>query len=341
MIGRALWVGLGAMVLAAVTACATMEEDRMGSDRSDTAAENAALLEEGDQAFRRREVDAARAIYERAAAATGPEEAHVEALAQVARMYSIGGDEAAGRPWLERAGALARPDEPLGWSRYQLVRGVYERESGRRAAACATFESLYDYCLEREMPLRAIDPAHMVALAADDVAAQIEWAHKGIAAAEAGGAEGWLAVLWNNLGWTFEGEGRYAEALAALEKARHYHRRTGGEMEKMIADFSVAKLLRLNGRRTQARALLLDTTEWAQRLYDEQPVADRLEWVGTCRLELGELELGEGRVELGRELLRQGRAILVEAGIERWGAGWLKEIDALIDQVRALAGGED
>ena len=107
----------------------------------------------------------------------------VEALAQVARCYSIDGKLDEGRPWLERAEKLASADEPLGWSRCLGVRGIFQRESGDKAKAKATFEEMHRYCVEKKLFTRAIDAIHHIAIVVPPEE-QPAWALKGIAAAE-------------------------------------------------------------------------------------------------------------------------------------------------------------
>lgn len=297
----------------------------------------AELLARGDAAMSARSYDGAATIYAQAAEAAleqGEPEVRVEALAQVARMYSIQGDQASGRPWLERAEAEASPDQLRGWSRFLLVRGVYEREDGRTREANATFLELYEYCNEHDLPARAIDAAHMLALAAPDPEEQIAWSLRGIRAAEEAREEGWLAVLWNNLGWTYDEEGRYDEALHALEQARDYHWRTGGDHNKLVALWSVGHALRRVGDLDGAEAELERTLRWAEARYRKAPGAETSEWVGHACWELGEVALARGRRSDGRSWLARARSALLEAGIESWWPEGLRELEDRLAAVR-------
>ena len=77
-----------------------------------------------------------------------------EALSQMARMLSLTERLEEGRAWLARAEEVASPDHPLGWTRYLGVRGIFERESGDRDRALSTFEEMYAYALEHDVPRR-------------------------------------------------------------------------------------------------------------------------------------------------------------------------------------------
>ncbi len=79
----------------------------------------------------------------RTAEREGDRRVQMESYAVVARCFSLTGDLEAGRPWLAQAEEHADPEEPLGWSRTLLVRGIYQRESGKREQATATFEELF------------------------------------------------------------------------------------------------------------------------------------------------------------------------------------------------------
>lgn len=290
------------------------------------------LLKHADRTFRAREYDAARDFYLRAARVAEEQDdvtTRVEALAQVARCYSILGQEGEGRPYLERAGTLASGSDPLAWSRYQNVKGIYEREAGDSTAATATFIALYEYCVQQALHERAINAAHMVAIAADPET-QITWALKGIAAAEAGGQENWLAVLWNNLGWTYDGLGRYPEALEALQTAREYHWKTGDDVAKLIADWSVGHAHRKVGDLQAARAWMEKTLAWAEERYTKDPGPGTAEWVGFSLKELGEIALVERGADSGRYLLKQALEKLREAQMEQWDAEGFGELQARI-----------
>lgn len=349
--GRRGWAG--ALALALVLACRSAGPENAAENAPEHAPENdaaaagnatapapprpeapgspaAAEFAAGTAAMRARRYDEGRVHFERAAAAAereGRTELQVEALAQVARMHSILHDEAAGRPFLERAAELASPEEPAGWARYLLVRGVYERESGRGRQATETFRELYDFCMAHELPERAIDAAHMIALVAPPEE-QVTWARRGIAAAEAAGEERWLAVLWNNLGATYDELGRYPEMLEAYEQARFYHRRASDEMAGVMADWAVGRAHRKLGHAAEARRWLEPVLAWFEQRDQAGEDGANGEWIGYTLWELGEVDLLEGDRGAARERLERARQRLVEAGIESWWPEGLAELDA-------------
>ncbi len=290
----------------------------------------AELLARGDEAFTARAYDEATRIYERAAAAADAGGACLaEALAQVARGRLLRGEVDEAERWLARAAEQARDAEPLGWSRYLGVRGRVEWKRERLADARATFEALYAYCVALSLHDRAVDAAHMVALVAPP-AERIEWAQRGIAAAEAG-AERWLGPLWNNLGWTYDELGRHDEALAALREARVHHHARGDEVARRVADWSVGHALRMVGSLDEAEVLLESTRAWAaERLERDESDATAQEWLGFAHRELGQLALARGDRAAARAHLEEARRRLDAAGAAQWGPGELATVDALL-----------
>jgi len=294
------------------------------------------MLETGDQLFRSRSYDDARRVYEEAAKAAeeeGRRSTRIEALAQVARSYSITGDGEKGESWLNQAAALAQESEPLGWSRYRLVLGVYQREAGQREAATQTFIELYEYCLAHDLHERAVNAAHMVAIAAD-LETQVVWGKKGIAAAEAGGHEEWLGPLWNNLGWTYDDLGRYEDSLQALITAREYHYRGGSDHAKLVADWSVGHAHRVVGEAGIAHEWLTDVHLRATQRYERDRSPDTAEWVGHAARELAELAVAGGKTEEAYDLMREALSRLKEAGMRKWDPAGFETLETRVQELR-------
>jgi predicted enzyme related to lactoylglutathione lyase len=295
------------------------------------------LLARGDEAFQAGEYAEATQIYKRAVEAArqeGQEEVLAEALSQVARGHLIQGEKGEGRSWLKRAEAVVSPEMPLGWSRYLGVRGRFEWKNDLLELATKTFTNMYDYCLQHELHDRAVDAAHMVAITAPHEE-QIVWAKKGIEAAEAGDLQGWLGPLWNNLGWTYEEMGRYQESLDALLKAREYHWKSGSEMNKLIADWSVGYAYRKLERPDEAESWLRPVLAWAERLYAADPSPDAAEWVGFSCQELGELAIAREDLKDGHQYLRRAQESLAEAKMPEWDPDGYQ---LLVDRFAEIAG---
>jgi tetratricopeptide (TPR) repeat protein len=271
-------------------------------------------IETADKVFFSRQYAEALELYRPIA-----ERGNVEALAQVARCLSLEGKLEEGRKWLERARKLASRDEPLGWSRYLGVRGIFEREEGDKGRARTTFEEMHAYCVERELHRRAVDAVHHIAIIVP-AEEQPGWGLKGIAAAEKLGDASWLAVLWNNLGAAYEELKRHDLMLDAYVKARDFHYKSGGDVQKLVADWAVGHACRLSGRLKEARDLLEKTLAWAER-------TGMTEWAGLCRKDLGETHAKLGEEAKALEMLKAARTALVEAGYDKTWPECLNEID--------------
>ena len=300
------------------------------------------MLEEADDIFRQGNNEQAAEIYKLAASAAEREMVlgiRAEALAQVARCYLKMDRKEEGRRWLTMAAEIATDRMPRAWSRYLGVRGRFEWLDDDLETATVTFREMYDYCLQYDLHERAVDAAHMVAITAPPEE-QIQWGRKGIEAAEAGGIEGWLGPLWNNLGWTYDDLGRYQESLEALLQAREYHWKLGGEMNKLIADWSVGHAYRMAGQPEEAARWMRPVLAWSERLYSAEQSPDAAEWIGHSCRELGELALHGKNLPEALKYLRRARERLQEAGMPDWDADGFEELSRQIEELSEQQAGE-
>ncbi len=281
-------------------------------------------IAEADSVFSNRQYAQAGELFEliaNDAEAAGDDSAFAEAASMRARALLQTGDRETGREWLERAAAVASTEDPPGWSRYLAVRGRFEWTNKEQETATETFKELYDYCEANELYERAVDATHMIAIVAPSEE-RFEWSRKGIAMAEAGELTGWLGPLWNNMGWDYVDAGEYDRGLEALERAREYHYKSGEDLPRLIADYSVAHVKRLRGDLDVAEEEMQATLDLATRMRDEGH-GDALEWMGFSRWDLGEIAVAEGDAARGLELMRTALKELEQAGMRRWDPdGW-------------------
>jgi len=141
-------------------------------------------------------------------------------------------------------------------------------------------------------------------------------------------------VLWNNLGATYDWDLKdYDKAVECYEKARTYHYRTGGEPQKLAADWALGKALVATGKPQnleKAEPLLTAARAKAHERHEAKPTKDTLEWVGNTEWAYGDLRVAQGARGEGRTHLQAARKALVEAGIEEWWPDGLKDLDARI-----------
>ena len=295
-----------------------------------------AMLAEGARRLSQREIPVARRAFEMAAKAgqaTSDRAVMVEAQALVARCYFLEGLVDDGQLWLQRAESQASPEEPLGWSRCRQVRGLFERARGDKDQALSIFEDLYDYCRTNGLYERALDAAHHLALLAP-LDGQVLWARRAISAAETSGNEALLAILWNNLGLTYERMLRPMESLASYRRARWFHYRTGDDRDRLIADWAVGRALRLADRQGEALLWLRDVVERAEQRWRSTPGEDEALWRAYAFQEYGEVQAAMGDQALAIESLDVARRALL--GLESQGGDedLYQTLLARIDQLR-------
>jgi tetratricopeptide (TPR) repeat protein len=240
------------------------------------------LLKQADETFNANRYDEAEGMYERArvsARDAGNLSVEIEATAQRARCNLTQDRFDSAKAWLDRAKAIAAPEQPSGWARYLGVKGRWEWRNGRSEAAVPIFVEMYDFATAHKLYYHQVDAAHMVAIVAP-LDQQEEWALKGIKDAEASSSTRWLGPLWNNLGGTYCDLKRYDDAVNAYKEAREYHWRFGSEMNKFWADYSVGYALRLEGKFDEAMTWLSPCLAWAQRLGDHDAIGSTDEQIG-------------------------------------------------------------
>jgi tetratricopeptide (TPR) repeat protein len=301
-----------------------------GASEMKTMPDNAELLRVADKTFNARNYAEATELFEQLAEKAegdGDTVTLVEALAIAARGHLIRGEKEQGRPWIERARGLANADDPPGWSRYLGVRGRFESYDKEDVKASQTFVDMYEYCMKHQLYSRAIDAAHMVALTGTNEE-QVDWANKGIKAAEEGGNEGWLGPLWNNLGGTYWNMATEAEPETAREynlqavdcykKARIYHRKTGDEFARTVADWALGSAYRRVGSLDEAEELIQPVLIWAERRFDADASVENGEWVGLANMDLGLISVGKGDLDLARQQLNIAKEKLSAANMQEW-----------------------
>lgn len=283
-------------------------EEPRGSSRS--------AYEAAYAVFRTQRYVAAREAFEGVAEqALGTDAAsRVEALAMVARCYSLTAELDLGEPWLRAAEQEADRAEPYGWVRTGIVRGIYLRERARTGggalhpSALAAFTAVYDYALERGLLRDAMDAAHFCAMEGEP-GEQIRWAELGLGLAQRLGDDRWQAILWNNLGYSLEQVGDPERVLAAYSKARIFHRRSGGDFEVLVADWAVGHAQRLTGDLQGALVTLQDVEERAQVLaVTDAALYDT--WRCYAASELCEVELELGRIDEAEAHLKTAASLM-------------------------------
>lgn len=296
-----------------------LEPSEKGGKMNQNESSAASLLQEADSVFQQRAYDKALEMYKKVAETARSEfnnSVEVEALSQMARMNLILGNHADGRSFLDEAKAKVSDSDPMGWSRYLGVKGRFEWKADSLEAAKKTFDDMYTYCNVNALYGRAVDAAHMVAIVSTDLNEQIEWAQKGIKAAEASESEQWLGPLWNNLGVTYHEHKMFDSALTAFEKAREYHWRFSGEVAKLFADYHVGMTYRLLGKLDEAGQWLRPVLAWAERIENHSAIGQACE-------DLGEIEIARGNKAEGLKFLKRARDEYKAAGFDQsWEEIW-------------------
>lgn len=265
----------------------------------------------------------------------GDEEGFVEAAAQVASCLALLERPADARPWLEQASARAQAEQPRGFSRVLFARGLVARAEERRADAAARFDEVYQFCDAAQLYDRALQAAQLATVVTEGEAQRF-WARRAVEAASRAGEPRWEAAARLAQGWTFDTQGQSLEALGAFREARKLFTQHGTTRDRLRAEWSYARALRLTGEVAEARMLQERNLKVARTLRQRGWSSNDSEWVGRCHHELGELEAAGGHIRPAIKQLLAAREAYVMADADVLAPELLRDLEGRVGELRQL-----
>lgn len=226
-----------------------------------------------------------------------------ELLTQIARTHSLRRQFTEAHQILDEASSLISNSHSRPYVRYLLERGRTFNSAQYKPQASELFLQAWNLARELAEESLAVDAAHMLAIS-EPPEKQLEWNLRALAYAEQAlnpAARSWLGSLYNNLGWTYHGNGQYEKALEMFERGLAFRREQSQVAETQIAQWCVARCLRSLGRVAEALAL-------QQALLAEHAAHGTQD--GYVFEELGECLLALNRVEEARPYFAQAYAEL-------------------------------
>jgi len=214
----------------------------------------------------------------------------IELMTQIARTQGLQRRFDEAHATLDSANALMMPDMKRAQIRYQLERGRVLNSSGSPEDAKIHFIKAWEAAQAAHEDALAVDAAHMVAIVVP-TEDQTEWNEKALKLAESSPdprARRWRGSLYNNIGWTYHEEERFAEALEIFQKALELRKEQGGAESIRIAEWSIGRALRSLGRTDEA--LAIQKAQFAALAEAGRTSPYVHEELGECLLQLGNEE---------------------------------------------------
>jgi tetratricopeptide (TPR) repeat protein len=138
--------------------------------------------------------------------------------------------------------------------RYLLERGRVFKTAGEKAKARPLFLEALELAKQIKADFYAVDAAHMLAII-EPLEQQLHWHEVAVDLCEQSHDErtrGWLGSLYNNLGWTYQGQENYQAALEIFQKALEVRLTQNKPQQIIIAKWCVARTLRSLARYQEA-----------------------------------------------------------------------------------------
>lgn len=192
--------------------------------------------------------------YLRIARKSGDIDLQAEAITQLARAQGLQRKFRTAHRTLDGVPRLFPRLGPRARVRYLLERGRVFNSAGSRRSALPLFLNAWRVARRHREDGLAVDAAHMVAIVKSG-GSQEAWNLRALRLAERSrdpSARHWRASLHNNLGWSRFEAGDYRAALRSFQRAVLYRKAQGVASESRIAEWCVAKTLRLLGRTEEA-----------------------------------------------------------------------------------------
>jgi len=227
-------------------------------------------------------------------------------LSQLARTQSLQRRFPEAHEILDGIEAELDSSTPVAKVRYLLERGRTFNSDKRKLEAGPLFLEAYELAVAGSFDFHGIDAAHMMAIVEPASEQQLEWNLKALAMAERTSdpkARGWLGSLYNNIGWTIHGAGKFQEAHEIFKKAQVFQEERKQPEEIRIAKWSVARALRSLERLDEALVIQRQLEKEYETL--NQPSGYVFEELAELLLLMGESGQARGYFRLVYELLSQ------------------------------------
>lgn len=218
---------------------------------------------------------------------------YAELLTQKARAIGLQQQFERANSVLHEAKRLIDDNSGIALIRYYVESGRI-CNSSRQEGAYECFLKSFSLAIELQEDFYAIDAAHMLAIVTKHEQS-LEWNLKAIEIAENSmhqRTKNWLGSLYNNTAWTYFFSGNYETAYAIFQKSKLWYAEKALRNEEFIADWSLARTLRAQGKLQQALQAQLSLMQ--QRQNENFPED------GYIAEELGEILLSLGREEEAR-----------------------------------------
>ncbi len=183
---------------------------------------------------------------------------HAELLTQIARTQGLQRKFVQAHATLDSVKSMLNDNMKIAFMRYLLERGRVFNSSGEKEVSIPLFHKAYEFGSENNLDIYTIDAAHMMGIV-EPPEKQLEWNLKALKIAEDTSdtnCKGWLAPLYNNIGWTFHDLAEYDQALIYFQKGYERRIEIGDERGTRIAKWTVGRCLRSLGQIDEAMKLL-------------------------------------------------------------------------------------
>lgn len=183
---------------------------------------------------------------------------HAELLTQIARTQGLQGNFIQAHATLDSVKNMLTDNMKIAFMRYLLERGRVFNTSGEWEISKPLFLKAFEFGTENGLDIYTLDAAHMMGIV-EPPEKQLEWNLKALKIAEDtsdANCKGWLAPLYNNIGWTFHDLAEYEQALIYFQKGYERRMEIGDERGIRIAKWTVGRCLRSLGQNDEALKLL-------------------------------------------------------------------------------------
>jgi len=183
------------------------------------------------------------------AIASGDSAYVAELHSQIGRAKGLQGHFDEAHKSLDEAEALLQPEDKRARVRILLERGRCFNSSKQPELSLPLFEEALHLANDAEEDYYAVDAAHMLGIAAPE-GERLAWNLKALEMAEASDderAQAWKGSLYNNIGYFYMEEGKYADAMDLFERLLDYTSEKGDDDFASTARWFIARVHRLKG----------------------------------------------------------------------------------------------